>query len=306
MTELLKDKSCLQNSTVLRVHSVHWNEQNVTRSNITFEQGDACKDGDNCCITTPTKDNMNRLIKDMYQHLPDSTNWMYCYKYNDGECEECLGVGASDWVTCFTIPLRTSQDDAFYYNEYLTCSDGYYVASESNKHFERSIEGCTKEDKCCMRIASNQSQSLLGQDNYFRCNDPCRLHINYLTSHSKTIYDWTSWSVRSEYIQGLLVGGKVCSTNLTFGYSLLIPVFLNWLFVLKVWFSDFNNKMTSRRTFVFGLTSTYPIFLVVKYLRNWKDKREMNQQKERFEREVATAEGYIESILQVSDYLCII
>ena len=55
--------------------------------------------------------------------------------------------------------------------------------------------------------------------------------------------------------------------------------------------------------FIFGVTATYPFVLIVKYLYNWKNKEQMKQQKERFDREVATAEGYLESILQVSDYL---
>jgi len=61
--------------------------------------------------------------------------------------------------------------------------------------------------------------------------------------------------------------------------------------------------MTGKKTFIFGITGTYPLFLVPKYLYNWKNKEVMNQQKERFERDVATAEGYLESILQVSYYL---
>ena len=147
------------------------------------------------------------------------------------------------------------------------------------------------------------SEMFFGHVKRLRCNDPCRLHINHLSIHSKATYDWNSWSNQSVYMEGNLIGGQVCRMHITLGYCTLIPILLNWLFVLKVWSSDLQNNTTSRRTFIFGVTATYPIFLVLKYLSAWKNKEQMKQQKERFEREVATAEGYLESILQVGNYL---
>ena len=218
-------------------------------------------------------------------------------------CLGCLlGCGAgSECMYCADDLFMN--DDAFFENEVLSCVDGYYIANESSKRFEKNDKGCAKNGMCCLRIISNQNQSSFGHDNYFRCNDPCKLHINWLSMFSKSIYNWTTWSNQSEYKLGRLLGGKVCSINRSFGYCLLIPISLNWLFVMKLWSNDFRKQMTRRRTFVFGVTATYPIILVMKYLGNWKNKEQMDQQKERFEREVATAEGYLESILQVIDYL---
>ena len=51
------------------------------------------------------------------------------------------------------------------------------------------------------------------------------------------------------------------------------------------------------------MTATYPMILVVKYICNWRNEEQMKEQKKRFERDVATAEGYLESTLQVGDYL---
>ena len=291
MAELLKDHSCLPNTTV-------WRMRLLGPKNATIEERDTCQLGDRCCITTPTK---GKAKKDMNQNLPDSTNWANCKMYSfHGGCEYCAAIGASDVGTCAKLLLN---DDAFVSNEISLCKDGYYTASESSKHFEQSNKGPTKHDECSMRIASNQSHTSLGHDTYFRCNDPCRLHINILSLSSETIYDWTSWSHQIEYMYGRLVGGKACSTNLTFGYCLLAPILLNWLFVLKVWSSDFKNKRTPSSTFIFAVTTTYPIWLVVRYLYHWRNEEQMKQQKERFEREVATLEGYLESILQVSNYL---
>ena len=294
MTELLKSKSCLQNGTA-------WRMRYDSEKNITIEQSDACEVEDDCCITTPTKYKSDSMTNDMNRFLPDSTNWHSCSKYNDGECEFCFGYGAIELGVCHDLLL---DDDAFYYNEVLSCTDGYYVATQVGKRFERNNKGCAREDGCCVHIASNRSS--FDHDNYFRCNDPCRLHINHLSTKFKTIYDWTSWSKQSGYIYGGLLGGKLCSTSVTFAYCLLIPILLNWLFVLKVWFSDLTNKRTTLKTFVFGVTATYPIILVVKYLWNWKNAEKMKQEKARFEHEVATAEGFLESILQVSEYLPII
>ena len=240
------------------------------------------------------------MPNDMNQNLPDSTNWITCRNYNGGECVRCFGVGANDVMACAEL---YGNDVAFRNNEIATCSDGYYAAAKNSKHHEPNNKGCTKEDECCVHVASNRSRLPFGRDIYFRCNNPCRLHINKIAMASKTIYDWNSWSNQTDIIRGHFVGGKVCYINVMFGYCLLIPIFLNWLFVLKVWHSDFNHKTTIRSTFVFGVTATYPMALVVRYLSNWRNQDEMKQQKARFEREVATAEGYLESILQVCDYV---
>jgi len=295
MTELLKEHSCLPNGTV-------WTMRNYGPRNITIRQSNACEVSDRCCITTPPRDRDHSAKNDMNQHLPDSTNWFRCVKYNGygGKCEYCVGVGTSDLDSCAELARN---DVAFLRDKLLDCNDGYYTASKSGKRFEQNNNGCAKEDECCIHVRSNQSLFSVGDDNYHRCNNPCRLHINYLSLVSKAIHNWTSWSDQSEYHGDQLVGGKTCNTSITFGYCLLIPIFLNWLFALKVWSSDLKQKMTGKKTFIFGITGTYPLFLVLKYLYNWKNKEVMNQQKERFERDVATAEGYLESILQVSYYL---
>ena len=302
MTELLKGQSCSQNSTAWRM--------NVSgRKNITVEQGDACQATDKCCIAMAAKDKVSSMTNGIHQKLPDSTNWYHCY-IDENECEMCLGIGTSHYDNCLRFLLGanygTDQDWTYVSNDFLTCRDGYYTATLSSRRFERNNKGCTKEHGCCVHLASKQNYLFPNHQSFvtnFRCNDPCRLHINYLSAYFTSIYNWTSWSSQIRYSQGRLVGGKLCSINITFGYCLLVPIFLNWLFVLKVWLSDVKNGTTNRSTFIFGVTATYPIFLVAKYLCSWKNKEQMDQQKERFEREVATAEGYLESILQVSEPL---
>ena len=286
MTQRLNSKNKLK-----RLHTL------VEKDELEFEFEE------DCCITTPTKAEVKARGNDMNRNLPDLTNWGFCWRDAGcaSACEVCFGVGTSDYNTCFKW---LGNDIAFVNNAYRRCSEGYYTATESSKQFKRNNKGCTKEDECCARITGNQNGMFLDCEPYYsRCNDPCRLHINYLSVHSKTIYDWTSWYGQSVYQEGNLVGGKVCHINLMLAYCVLVPILLNWLFVLKVWSTDLRNHQVSRGTFVFGVTATYPIFLVVKYLCAWRNKEQMKQLKERFERDVATVEGYLESILQVRYYL---
>ena len=60
---------------------------------------------------------------------------------------------------------------------------------------------CTKEDECCVHITSNQNQSSFDSEQYFRCNDPCRLHINELSMYSKAIYYSKSIRKGQKYLQ---------------------------------------------------------------------------------------------------------
>ena len=285
MTRLIKNDLCLENKT--------WSVKNEW--NGTFEQRDACEPGDHCCIITKAKGSRDGVASDINTILPDSVNWYGCNHYNHGECEWCIGVGASTYDSCKELIMG----DNNMFNIYASCTNGYYVASNRSKHFVKE-KGCTSRDECCVKISDKK---LFG-DRMFRCNDTCKLHITSLSSTSRKIYDLNSWHSHTAEVH-MLGGGERCGIYRMHGYCLLLPTLFNWVFVLNLWINDYTKQKTGLYTLIFGVTMTYPIILVVKYLCLWKDIKQMEEQKEIFERDVATAEGCLESLIQVNNYLLI-
>ena len=138
----------------------------------------------------------------------------------------------------------------------------------------------------------------------------CSVHLNCISGVSHKIYDQTSWLSEIDYVQGVPVGGKICLEKVIYGGCMVIPLLLNWLYVLKVWIKDYRSQKTTAATAIFGITLTYPMVQVMRYLSLWKDEPRMMEEKERFERDVATLEGFLESILQVGNcfehFICVI
>ena len=295
MAQMLNSQTCLENTT--------WSIPNYHGAQPIQQR--ACKQNDSCCLTSTTKTaavtmtaetgRVNRA-SDM-NNLPNSTNWWACTMMHNGTCELCMGGGAGDNTAC----NRMYNDDKHLQDNVVKpCKSGYYGASHDTQHFEEQEE-CTALSECCVRIANYQvNPSNDGRRDYQRCNGVCQLHINYISMYSHNIYNWETWHDQMDFVGGILIGGRLCRLKLRTGLCLLFPIMLHWIFIFKYWWGDFREGKTTRMTFVFGATMTYPIFVALKnFFMNYKNPLEMALHKERFQREIGMIEGILEGLPQV-------
>ena len=281
MTELIENNACPKNEawSIVKKHN---------SAERVFERQPVCSTTTGCCITI-MEDEAKDRSNDINSFVPNSIHWIYC-RVKD-QCELCLGVGSGDVSSC----NHMLKSDLKLHSKVRSCSEGYFAVNASQKNsFQKQTE-CGIHDDCCIHMKKPHKNSY-----YFRCNDVCRLHLDFVSMYSQKIYDYASWSTQTDYVMGMLVGGYICGITRIYGWCLLIPIFLNWAFVVRLWMIDYRKQKTSLNTFVFGLTMTYPMFLVAKYLGKWRNREQMRQQKAEFDRDVGTAEGYLESLAQVN------
>ena len=247
-------------------------------ANTTFEKRE-CQNGDRCCI----KSEVNSLQLKMPE-IDQRIAWTHC-QYFDG-CEACVGGDASDMSSCIGL---INNDNELWDNQINSkCTDGFYVLKNST--FINGI--CKFDDKCCVKLRKGERRA------HSMCNNnPCIVHINYLSAYSKTINNLKSWKTSSELFQGTMVGGKICSMLYIYGAALSLPLLLNLIFTLMIWWRDVKKNETSLRTLF--LLLFYRQLKVIKYLMLYNDVEKMEKERKKFERDVAAIEPFCESVLQV-------
>ena len=266
MSQMLNSQECYQNIT--------WSLKDFNIDpNSRFEQR-ACEPFDECCITsTPKtaritsaadKGDVNGVL-DMNSNLPGSTSWWNCQTNYQGRCEVCAGGGLG--VNHFSC-LKKTLSDKTYIKNVINCNSGYYVASNDAQHYEERKE-CDGADGCCRRITNNQLRPSILDPTYLRCNSLCQLHIDRISLVSRKIYNWATWYDQTDFLEGILVGGHLCHVKLRTGLFLLLPIALTWLVVFCHWIQHYREGKTTKKTFMFGTTMTYPIFCNLKQ-RIWR------------------------------------
>ena len=117
---------------------------------------------------------------------------------------------------------------------------------------------------------------------------------------SHKIYNWETWYDQMDFVQGILLGGRLCRLKLRTGLCLLLPIALHWILIFKYWWGDYSKGKTTKKTFVFGATMTYPIFVALKnFFMNYKNPSDMALHKEKFEMEIGMIESIAEALPQV-------
>ena len=137
------------------------------------------------------------------------------------------------------------------------------------------------------------------------CNvDSCTAHVMSLRDLTfGKIYNFESWKSITTYdIYGRRLGGRICSYLPRYGYWIIVPVMMNFVFHLAVILCDLRTGKSGRKEIFFALILCYPQWRLVKILTGYffhKDEEKLNNQKIIYERDIETAEAYLEATIQV-------
>ena len=171
---------------------------------------------------------------------------------------------------------------------------------------------CEIDDWCCIQrglnltgrnvqILSSDSRPSSDKPTNYNCEDStCLLHLNVLSYYSRTNYTLQAWKDQSDIVYFLgHVGGLMCSHLSVLGYTVLVPILLNVVFTILIWWNDVKKGETKMATLILVIFQCYPQWKVIKYLLNYKDEAKLQREKDVYERDVGTLECFCESVIQV-------
>ena len=138
----------------------------------------------------------------------------------------------------------------------------------------------------------------------YHCNeDYCLTHLRSLHGFT-TIYNLNEWRKRTDYVVGVKVGGLLCRLLRIYGTSILIPIFLNLLFNVVLFFNDYKEKKSNIVEVLPLLCLVYPQYKTMKFLAQYlfihRNEEILKKEKEENNRDVASLEPFLESCLQVN------
>ena len=173
-------------------------------------------------------------------------------------------------------------------------SDSYImsITLEPDYHFE---------DGCGLYFRARQD---VESDDLKDCDDDvCLIHLQTLHIRTNKIHDLESWYKNLDYYLGARVGGRVCSLLQIYGWTIMIPILMNFVANVIVFYNDFSSNSAQWPECIPLLLLVYPQWRVMKYLGNYlfvhRDENKLEKDKVAFERDVGTLEPYLEATIQV-------
>jgi hypothetical protein len=187
------------------------------------------------------------------------------------------------------------------------CNGTYYNFNRnlSHKGLNESItteNHFTSNDQCGYSFTTHPITAM--QDNTVCDQSLCSIYLEEQSSHYyANEFDHEKWkNLRSFDKYGRRFGGNFCRTITTYGWSILIPILLNMIFHIYMFYYDLKNKKVSHVEFISVLLLCYPQWKCVKMLCNYlrhKDEKRLQTEKKTYEREVETLEALAEAGIQV-------
>ena len=270
----------------------------------TFKRG-ACEDKDICCVHAGIKPNRSQIFSPG-QDVDPRVSWVFCRNTENcrdcqsfGTCEVCLGIGSSTAPKCnnFYDNLVKSRNSF----QKAGCTNQRYRLNSAINETKQFVEGeCRFEDGCCINIRKTQPKK------YLRCiEDVCLQHINWISTDSEIIKNISSWRGNKDIIHGRVVGGKLCSTLRIYALCMILPVLLNFVFIVLAWIKHHNEGKTHLSTLVFAIFQFYSQWKVIRYLWLFKSKNRIKEDIDRAKDHIfniETLEPFLEATFQVHFY----
>ena len=286
---------------------------NYNSSSKSYEfRNEVCdKNSDNCCVENTEKPNMSspleyldkRIIAVHTSKLGDDRNelkndtYLLSGKLSNVYCQRVLNNYFNWNVTVFYDFINKNITNLNTQNK--SNLKFKFLKSKNNKIDLQS--GFSYEDDCGLLVTNKL-------DIYFENNamntcgsDSCSVHIQYLKRYLN-ISDLDDWKQNTYYVDGIKHGGHVCDFLWKFGLTSLVPIIVNMIFNVFVFFDDLNGGSAFRVEIMFVFILFYPqwrtIRFLVEYLYNG-DENQLNRAKEKFDVHVGALEPFLESAFQV-------
>jgi hypothetical protein len=192
-----------------------------------------CDMSDRCCI---------ERVKDLkYAEYDKEIEWINCIRNNRG-CEMCLGTGQLTFKSCYylqdipdpvytkSLPIhkqpypwavrdrecKSMENTTFYRINNLTINQGEVL------HVNYEEGKCLKDDQCCVKFRYADKSDKSGITQCY--DDICKLSLYRASFILNKTVDINNWITIDIHHQGLNLGGRLCSSLQTFGWSILIHV----------------------------------------------------------------------------------
>ena len=170
-------------------------------------------------------------------------------------------------------------------------------------------EGDTNKDGCGILLKKKQdnTEDFLNHDSHICGMDSCLLHLQNLKINLN-IASLDDWKSKTFYDLGVKVGGQTCQLLWKYGLVMLVPIFLNMAFNCLVFFEDLSNSKVTMVEVVFVPLLFYPQWKTIRLLATFiydRNEEKLNENKDKFDREVGVLEPFLESAIQVSQCLCL-
>ena len=238
-------------------------------------------------------------------------------------CRACYGKSASDVVgerhdACDTFVINdrfsycgSSPDfmkKAVEIEKNNDCKPEQWRYDSFNNTFDQSECDVELNDECCI-------VKLVQESNHKRkCRDVCGVHIDFIKSGTndiiytgdETIDDFSDWISKTIYLwfpSPYKLGGWQCTLLTMYGYLIVLPIALNFLFCFNIFVEDVKSGKTKFYEFPFLLILFYPQWRTIKCLFRYvfhKNEAKLTKELDENERDVSFIEPFCESTLQVS------
>jgi hypothetical protein len=154
-----------------------------------------------------------------------------------------------------------------------------------------------KIDKLIDRPAMSTSQCY---------DDICKRHLSVATLVANRTVDINYWRSHNIYFQGRDLGGSLCSCLLTYGWSVLIPVSIFYVFGILLFYRDIKSGKASFYEVIFAAFSSYPQWKVIKMWLNYAtgniNEEQLTEEKAFIDGSVSSIEPFVESCFQVTRF----
>jgi hypothetical protein len=209
------------------------NGDNGTESK--WETGE-CNNSDYCCLKPNKNGTKHTGVSSI---LDPKVVIMYVTGY-DKQFDACYLFGKANRYDCKRLRKsdpKFSKKRKQALNPKTARTYKYYNKSNLGRNQVSIItkKNFSFDDKCGYHLRPK----LTNQD--LSCHeDVCLTHLKHLHVYS-TIYELNDWKSKTGYLEAEMVGGSACKYLSIYGYTILLPLLLNFIFNIIVFVDDWKS-----------------------------------------------------------------
>ena len=265
-------------------------------------KSDSCSDvADTCCFETKQQnkvmnplDKVDKTILALQTHrfmdIRDDSGVDIFLLSSKSSNFHCSNVFDNHYLIENLTTLKRSKDNEGFF-KFSKSTDGKYIIEE----------GFDSTDDCGVYIISKQER-YVGNNGESCGMDSCLIHLQSIKLMSN-ISDIDEWKEKPLLGWGIKFGGQVCHLLWIYGLASLVPILMNSIFNLFVYFEDLKSGNATKIDVIFVVISVYPQFKCLKFLLQFllhKDETKLNKDMTDYENQLGSLEPFLESTFQVS------
>ena len=265
-------------------------------------KNDSCSDvADTCCFETRQQnkvmsplDKIDKKILALQTHrfmdIRDDIGFDIFLLSSKSSSFHCSNLFDNHYlIDNLTTSKRSKENEWFF--KFSKSIDGKYILKE---RFDST-------DDCGLYITSKQER-YVGNNGETCGMDSCLIHLQSIKLMSN-ISDIDEWKQKTLLGWGIKFGGQVCNLLWIYGLASLVPILINSIYNLLVYFEDLKLGNATKIDVIFVVIALYPQVKCLKFLLHFlshKDEKKLDKDKADYENQLGSLEPFLESTFQVS------